>query len=165
MDAAFVASVVGALAGVALGAWLSDRSQRALLRQSQHETAIRVREDAFVDCLATHRQFRRFILSSEATVTLLPYPASPSGFFPLVDGGNRHWDAVEASLARIQVLAGGSPVETAARRLRTNLYEIAQAKADAADGVVAEPVVRDANRVEDDFASVARDHLKAMQIR
>ena len=73
-DLSAIAGTVGALVGVVLGGWLTARSQRTLLKESQRQTGIQARESAYSDFLVAYRRFRRFLMTESAEVRLVERP-------------------------------------------------------------------------------------------
>jgi hypothetical protein len=84
-DLGSIAGVVGALGGVALGAWLSSRSQLRLQREARRQAVLTTKEAAYVEFLATMRRFRRFVLTAKVNVSVVDEAQSPRGPVPVID--------------------------------------------------------------------------------
>jgi hypothetical protein len=153
---------LGTLAGVILGFLLNSRAvQRQIDLQARREVR-QAREDAYVELLAAHRQFRRFILTSPSGVQLIDV-AQGGPPTPVIDGAESQWEALETAAARLQIIAGGATAEVqeASAKMRSTMYELARARAAAvAPGAVRREPIRTARKAEDDFARAAQANLK-----
>lgn len=156
---------VGTLIGVVIGFLLNSRAQQ---RQSDIEAWREVRqarEAAYVALLAAHRQFRRFILTSPDGVRLVDV-AEGGPSTPVIGGADSQWDALETATARLQIIAAEATpqVREAAARLRTAMWDLAYARANAvAPGAVAPEPVRIAREAEEHFAQAAQADLEKLR--
>ena len=110
---------VGTLAGVLIGFMLNSRAaQRQSDMQARREVR-QARETAYVELLAAHRQFRRFLLTSPGAVRLVDV-AEGGPPTPVVDGAEGQWQALETAAARLQIIAVGATPEVgeAAAKMR-----------------------------------------------
>ena len=75
-DLSAIAGTVGALVGVVLGGWLTARSQRTLLKESQRQSGIQARESAYSDFLVANHW--EAVDSARARLELLAGDRIPS---------------------------------------------------------------------------------------
>jgi hypothetical protein len=157
---------LGTLAGVVLGFWLNSRAaQRQSYTQARREVR-QAREAVYVEFLAAHRQFRRFILTSPAGVHLVDV-AEGGPPTPVIDGAESQWEVLETAAARLQIVASGATAEAreAAAKVRRAMYDLARARAEAVGpGAVRREPIRAARRAEDDFARAAQADLEGLGI-
>jgi hypothetical protein len=149
-----------ALGGVGLGAWLTGRLQRDLLKQTHRREDRRAREDAYVAVLVAFRTFRVF-LTAEAPIVRLG-AVSPSGKrVPLIEGGTAYLDAVQEALARLQVLEGDdTPVVRAAVQLERSFLDLAIARANHPPGDMSDPELLAVRAAESAYARTAHQQLQ-----
>ncbi len=159
IDASVVIGSASALGGVVLGSWLSGRIQRQTLDKSRRQEARQAREQAYVDFLAAHRQFRRFLYTEPVSVHLVPHADGCGTTTPVVEGAAKHWEAVETANARVQIVAGSSAVDAAALAVIRGLYDVARARVNCEPGALPWDVVRSAREAENDFARAAQQDL------
>lgn len=156
---------VGTLTGVVIGFMLNSRAaQRHSDMQAWREVR-QAREAAYVDLLAAHRQFRRYILTSPNGVRLVEV-AEGGPPTPVIDGADNQWDALETAAARLQIMAAGATPEVreAAAKLRAAMYDLARARAKAAaPGAVPREPIRVARGAEEDFARAAQADLERLR--
>jgi len=161
---AALAGTIGTLAGVLLGFLLNSRAaQRQSNIQARREVQL-AREVAYVEFLAAHRQFRRFILTSPGGVRLVEV-AEGGPPTPVIDSAESQWQALETAAARLQIIAvGAAPgVLEAAAKLRAAMYDLARARAKVtAPGAVGREPIRAARGAEDDFARAAKSDLERL---
>src|SRR6266536_3317439 len=105
IDASVVIGSASALGGVVLGSWLSGRIQRQTLDESRRQEARQARQQAYVDFLAAHRQFRRFLYTEPVSVHLVPHADGCGTTTPVVEGAAKHWEAVETGATGCHVTA------------------------------------------------------------
>ena len=156
---------VGTLAGVVIGFLLNSRAaQRHSDMQARREVR-QARETAYVELLAAHRQFRRFLLTSPGGVRLVDV-AGGGPPTPVMDGAEGQWQALETAAARLQIIAVGAAPEVreAAAKMRATMYDLARARARAvAPGAVPREPIRVARGAEDDFARAAQADLERLE--
>jgi phage-related protein len=157
MDWGVTTGLLGGLGGVALGAWLSDRSQRRLLRESHRIDVEQRREEAYVAFLAAYRQFRRFLQTEPVGIRLIPVSGQPD--VPVVENSTQQWEVAEGAYARVQILASGTPVDMAARAVGQSILEIARARAVHPPGAVPSEIVDAARNAEFAFAAAAQEDI------
>ncbi len=157
MDPGVIVATAGTLVGVGLGSWLSGRSQREAARESQREADVERREAAYVEFMAAYRVFRRFVIAGTTSVTLsLQDGVKP---YPVIEGSEAYWERVEAARARLDLLAGDTPLSKAGRDLADAFYDVARARAEHPAGAVPRPIVRAVRAAEREFARIAREDL------
>ena len=160
MDPSAVVGVAGALAGVALGGWLSWRQQLTVQRLTRQQSERDAKRVAYVEFLATVRRFRRFILTSSVEVTLRDQVANPVVPVAIVLGADDYWDALEHATSQLWIVSGhASTVGEAARQLTDAFYEVARARATHEPQRVPPEVVEASRQAERRFADAARADL------
>jgi hypothetical protein len=161
IDLGVAVGALGALGGVALGSWLSGRSQQGLMRQNHRREDRQSREDAYIAVLVAFRQFRVF-LTTEATTVRLGPPA-PGGPVPLIEGGKDYLDATQEAIARLHILEGDdTPVVHAAARLQRSFLDLAEARANRAPGDMSEAAMLAIRAAELDYTRTAHNQLKQL---
>jgi hypothetical protein len=158
MNLSIVFGTVGALAGVVLGAWLTGRSQRALLKESHRQAAITARETAYSEFLAAYRQFRRFVQTEPVKVQLV-HRRSGRQSIPVIAQAGIHWEAVENATAKLEILAGDRMSHEVWRTVIDRFYDVARARASCEPGEVPDEIVASARAAETQFAHAARQDL------
>jgi hypothetical protein len=155
IDLSVVVSVAGALGGVAVGSLLSDRSQRALLRENQRQASARAREEAYVDFLAVFRSFRSFLMTEPVNVEVIHRP--DGGETTVIEGAAKLWESVANVRARVHILAGlDSPVYAAAENVKDALGLVASARQRHGPGEIPTDTLEVLRRAELEFATAAR---------
>jgi len=138
---------------------LTGRTQQRMKMHDQRAERQRGRETVYVEFLAAHRQFRRFLMTENVSVTLVVSAEYPEPV-PVIDGAGRYWESAEMAYARVQLVAGGTAVDKAARAVRAcSVYGIARARAHHGPGSVPRDVVRSARDAEDAFVEAAQMDL------
>jgi hypothetical protein len=158
VDLTVLAGTVGALGGVALGSWLTARSQRTLLRESHLQARIEARELAYSEFLGAYRQFRRYIMNEPVNIRLVER-SSGRPAVPIIDGSAHYWEAVENATARLVLLAGDRMSPDIWNAVRLAFYDIARARAIHEPGAVPDEIIHASRSAEYDFARVAREDL------
>ena len=128
-DLSAMAGTAGVLVGVVLGGWLTARSQRTPLKESQRQSGIQARESAYSDFLVAYRRFRRFLMTEPAEVRLVERPEGRKAA-PLIDGAGNHWDAVDSARARLELLAGDRIPGDTWRKVTRSVMDIAPCPSD-----------------------------------
>jgi hypothetical protein len=144
---------------------LNTRAQQRQSDMQAWREVRQAREAAYVDLLAAHRQFRRFILTSPDGVRLVDV-AEGGPPTPVIDGADSQWDVLETATARLQIIAAGATPEVrkAAARLRRAMYDLARARAKAgAPGAVPHEAVLMAREAEEDFARAGQADLDRLR--
>jgi hypothetical protein len=156
-DLSAVAGTVGALVGVVLGGWLTARSQRNLLKESQRQTGIQTRESVYSDYLVAYRRFRRFLMTEPTEVRLVERSGEQKT--ALIDGAGNYWEAVDNARARLELLVGDRIPSEAWRKVHGSFMAIARARATCGPGEVPDDLVHAAHTAETRFLQAARDDL------
>jgi len=156
MDWGVVTGLVGALGGVALGGWLSDRSQRRLLRESRELEGLKTLQEAYVAFLAAYRQFRRFLITQPVDVRVMTVDGEDVA---VIEGASERWEAADSAYARVQLLVGGSEVDAAARTVGRAVRRVAVARGAYGPGQVPGDLLRLCTTAEAAFAEAARADL------
>jgi hypothetical protein len=157
-DLSAIAGTAGALVGVVLGGWLTARSQRTLLKESQRQSGIQARESAYSDFLVAYRRFRRFLMTEPAEVRLVERPEGRKAA-PLIDGAGNHWEAVDSARARLELLAGDRIPGDTWRKVTRSVMDIARARATCGPGEVPDELIHAAATAEAQFIQAAREDL------
>ena len=156
----------GTLAGVVIGFLLNSRATQRRYEMQARREVVQAREAAYVELLAAHRHFRRFILTSSGEFRLVEV-AEGSQPTPVMDGAASLWEALETAAARVQIIAAEAipKVGEASARMRATMYELARAraKAVAAGSVPREPIWA-AREAEEDFVQAAQADLVRLGI-
>jgi len=155
-----IAGTVGALVGVILGGWLTARSQRTLLKESQRQSAIQARESAYTEFLVAYRRFRRFLMTEPTGVRLVGRPGGEKAA-PLIDGAGGYWESVDSSRARLEILAGDRIPSDTWWNVHHSFMAIARMRATCGPGEVPDELIHAAASAEADFIQAARDELIA----
>lgn len=156
MELSSLIGIAGALLGVVLGSFLTFRAQKSLAIESHRLARTAAREGAYVEFLGSWRQFRRFLLTEELTVTLVPRDDDPQVSVAVIDGAAVRWDAVDRATAQVQILAASrSDILTAAESVRRAINTIAESRAVNAAGAVPAELVKQAKTAEAVFARSA----------
>ena len=155
VDLGALGSGLAALVGVALGGWLTSRSQRRLLELEHRREQRRSREEAYVALLAAYRRFRVFVLTQAEGVDVV---GGPPGV-PLVRDAGEYSDAVQDATARVQLLSGSADVLSASRALSRAFRDVARARATHPRGAVPDLLIDAARQAELHFAEAARSDL------
>jgi hypothetical protein len=153
-----VAGTVGALVGVVLGVWLTARSQRTLLKESQRQSAIQARESAYTDFLVAYRRFRRFLMNETTEVRLVERPGGEKAA-PLINGAVDYWESVDSSRARLEILAGDRIPRDTWWNVHRAFMAIARVRAACGPGEIPDELIHAASAAEAEFIQTARDEL------
>jgi hypothetical protein len=157
MDVSSVLAQMGTLGGVGLGAWLSGRFQRNLIRLNRRDELRREMRLTCARSLAAQRQFRRYLQTSDAvTVAKVPVVERPDKPTSLARGTERQAEIYEQALADFEVLVDDQAVLDAHATMRASLFEVVRARADYPPGGVPESVVNAAADAERAFAQQVR---------
>jgi hypothetical protein len=157
-DLSAIAGTVGALVGVVLGGWLTARSQRTLLKESQRQAGLQARESAYSDFLVAYRSFRRFLMSESAEVRLVERPGGEKAA-PLIDGAGNHWEAIDTARARLELLAGDRIPSETWWEVHRSFMAIARVRATCGPGEVPDELMHTATTAETQFIQAAREDL------
>lgn len=145
---------VGTLGGVALGAWLTNRSQRRLLLEDRAERSMTERRHLYGEFLSTTRAWRAVSQSADARVI----PGSAISRRPHADGGAM----AERSLAlrsEIALVAHSVEASREAARLVKALGRLAEARSSYAAGSIPQDIVQPCRDRELFFILAARREL------
>jgi hypothetical protein len=155
VDLSVLVGVAGTLGGVAVGSLLSDRSQRALLRENQRQASARAREDAYVEFLAVFRSFRSFLMGEPVNVKVIHRP--DGGVTTVIEGAAKLWESVASARARVHILAGvDSPVYIAAEKVKDALTLVAAAREGHGPGEIPTETLDVLRHAELEFAAKAQ---------
>jgi hypothetical protein len=158
MDLSMLLGVAGALGGVGLGAVLTDRSQRALFRESRRSEEKQARESAYVEYLSVYRSFRSYLMTENITVKVVERPDGSST--PVVSGSTRYWRAVATARARLHIIADAdTEIFHAAESVKDALDAVAKARATYGPGEIPMATLNRLRQAELEFARVARIDL------
>jgi hypothetical protein len=158
LDLTVLLSVIGALGGVGLGAILTDRTQRALLRETRLGDLAKARETAFVEYLASFRAFRSYLMTEDLTVTVVQRVDGDST--PVVTGSNRYWDTIATARARLHILVDTeTDVFKTAEAMTHALVTVAKSRATYGAGEIPTVVLNELRQAELEFAKAARTDL------
>jgi hypothetical protein len=157
-DLSAIAGTVGALAGVVLGGWLTARSQRTLLKESQRQSGIQARESAYSDFLVAYRRFRRFLMTEPTAVRLVERPEGRKAA-PLIDGAGNHWEAVDSARARLELLAGDRIPSDTWWKVHNSFMAIARIRATCGPGEIPDELINAAYTAERQLIQAAREDL------
>jgi len=157
-DLSAIAGTLGALVGVVLGGWLTARSQRTLLKESQRQSGLQARESAYADFLVAYRRFRRFLMTERAEVRLVERPEGEKAA-PLIDGAGNYWEAVDTARARLELLAGDRIPSDTWWKVHRSFMAIARVRATCGPGEVPDELVNAAHTAETQFIQAAREDL------
>ena len=153
-----VVGTVGALVGVALGAWGAARSQRTLLKETQRQSAVQARESAYTEFLVAYRRFRRFLMTEPVEVRLVERPEGEKAA-PLIDKAGDYWESVDSSRASLEILAGDRIPRDKWRNVHYAFMAIARARAACGPGQIPDDLIHAAAAAETEFIQAARDEL------
>jgi hypothetical protein len=156
--------VFGALAGVALGSWLSARAQRGLLVETRRQAMRQLQLEACITLLESHRKLINFVLMEAQNVVLVTreYDQLPHG---QIDDQTPLFDEVNAAEARLRtVISKHSPIRPAADALDKAFESLAAARARYGRGHVPVEMVKATREVEDQFSQTVYEQLVASQI-
>jgi hypothetical protein len=161
-DLSALVGAAGALVGVGLGAWLTARAQRSLLREYHRQAHIDAQKLAYSEFLSTHRQFRRYIMTEPVKVRLIERaPGVPPT--PVIDNVARYWESIENATAKMEIVgADGIPYDVW-HAVRASFYDIARARANYELGEVPEEIVEAARAAEREFVRAVREDLLASE--
>jgi hypothetical protein len=153
-----IAGTVGALVGVVVGGWLTARSQRTLLKETQRQSGIQARESAYSDFLVAYRGFRRFRMHEPATVRLVERFGGRKAA-PLIDGAGSHWEAVDSARARLELLAGDRISSDTWWAVHRSVMDIARSRGTCGPGEIPDELIHAAAAAETQFIQAARQDL------
>ena len=153
-----IAGTIGALGGVILGVWLTARSQRNLLKESQRLSAVQARETAYTEYLVAYRRFRRFLMTEPIEVNLVGRPGGEKAA-PLIDGAGGYWDSIDSARARLEILAGDRIPRDTWRKVHRAFMAIARVRASCGPGEIPDEMIDSAAAAEAEFIQTARDEL------
>jgi hypothetical protein len=165
MDLGIASGVLGALCGVVVGSWLSDRSQRRLQRAAQRHEYLRRREEIFLDFLVAYSQMRRLLMSSPVTVRLSAAPAGRPHGTPVIDGATSAWDVLERANSGLQLVASGTPVDAAAREAMHDVFRLARLRTTLGPGEMPQQAVDESGQIVTRYIRAATDDLEAGEWR
>ncbi|HET7477122.1 MAG TPA: hypothetical protein VFJ97_14010 [Dermatophilaceae bacterium] len=114
-------------------------------------------QEAYVTFLASHRQFRRFLITERMAVELVSVEGEEVA---VIDGATERWEALDNTYARVQLLVGETVVDDAARALGLAVRQIAAARGRHGPGQVPGDVLRACWAAENAFADAARADLE-----
>jgi hypothetical protein len=157
-DFSAIAGTLGALVGVILGGWLTARSQRTMLKESQRQSGVQARESAYSEYVVAYRRFRRFLMTEPTHVQLVKRPQGEKAA-PLIDGAVSYWEAVDGARAKLELLAGDRIPSDIWWNVHRCFMAIARVRATCGPGEVPDELVHAANTSETAFIRAAREEL------
>ena len=157
-DLSAILGAVCALAGVALGGWLTARSQRTMLQASHREANVRARESAYSEFIVAYRKFRRFLMTEPGEVRLVERAGGKKAA-PLINGARDYWEAVEHARAKLELLAGDRIPQDMRRNVHQCFMAIARVRASCGPGEIPDSLVEAAQAAESAFLQAARKDL------
>jgi len=154
-----VLSVVGALAGVTLGAVVSSRSQRTVLERQEVAKSLQERRVTYAAFIATNREWRATLLSPDARIV----KASAVSRKPRADGGEARTKFLRLR-AELTLAAHSTETVRAADALLDAVARLAEARAAHDAGEIPDPVVDACKKADRNFLYAARAELGSPQI-
>ncbi len=164
MSFSLLIGTFGALAGVALGSWLSSRAQRGLLVETRRQAMRQLQLEACITILESHRKLINFVLMEAQDVVLVTREGDQQAHGQIADQ-TPLFDEVNAAEARLRtVISKHSPIRSAADALDKAFESLAAARARYGRGQVPVEMVTATREVEDQFSQAVYKHLVASQI-
>ena len=156
MSYSLLIGVLGTLGGVGLGAWLTGRQQRELLRENHRHLVVQERAAAYIEFLASYRQFRRFI-QTESTVGVKGGLSASS--VPVIEGADSYWNMAEQARVQMELLTIDSRIREAGYKVMNAFQSVALARTQYAADDIPSEIIDAARGAEHEFLHLAREDI------
>lgn len=164
MDFSLLIGTVGALAGVALGSWLSARAQHALFHENRRQAMRQSQLDACITFLEAYRKLTRFVLIEAQNVRLVTRKYDQQSH-PKIDDQTPLFEERNAADARLTtVIRRDSPIRIAADALNMAFRQLVHARAEHGYGGVPTEIVSGLRDAEDQFSEAVYEQLVSDQV-
>ena len=147
-------TLVGALGGVALGSYLSSRSQSRTWERETSERSRRERQNTFAAFAAAAREWRAAIMSFDVVI----HNAGAISRHPHAVGGQAQIECLRLR-AQIALISASTETSTACDTVIAALGALSRARATYEAGTVPDSMINDCRDAERIFLAAARAEL------